>query len=126
MLFPSDVLCNEAGQGVLRQRVKNAVNSLNRDWNFCSYATEGSRECKEVQIDITCDQYRGSNGANRARRQADDSHEQHMLAASDESDTSLMSEHLESTINHQASRQRQGRQQNGDTYTLEIAFPAVK
>lgn len=25
-----------------------------------------------------------------------------------------------------ASRSRQGRQQNGDTYTLEIAFPAVK
>lgn len=24
------------------------------------------------------------------------------------------------------SRGRQGRQQNGDTYTLEIAFPAVK
>lgn len=43
MLFPSDVLCNEAGQGVLRQKVKNAVNSLNRDWNFCSYSTEGSR-----------------------------------------------------------------------------------
>lgn len=25
-----------------------------------------------------------------------------------------------------SSRARQGRQQNGDTYTLEIAFPAVK
>lgn len=41
MLFPSSVLCNEAGQGVLRQKVRNAVNSLNRDWNFCSYAVEG-------------------------------------------------------------------------------------
>lgn len=74
MLFPSDVLCNEAGQGVLRQRVKNAVNSLNRDWNFCSYSTEGSRECKDVQIDINCDHYRGGNsgnGGNRVRRQAD-------------------------------------------------------
>lgn len=70
MLFPSDVLCNEAGQGVLRQRVKNAVNSLNRDWNFCSYSTEGSRECKDVQIDINCDHYRGGN-ANRARRDTD-------------------------------------------------------
>jgi len=30
MLFPSSVLCNEAGQGVLRQRVRNAVNTLNR------------------------------------------------------------------------------------------------
>lgn len=71
MLFPSDVLCNEAGQGVLRQRVRNAVNSLNRDWNFCSYSTEGSRECKDIQIDINCDHYRGGN-ANRVKRQAID------------------------------------------------------
>lgn len=70
MLFPSDVLCNEAGQGVLRQKVKSAVNSLNRDWNFCSYATEGSRECKELQINVKCDHYRG--GANRARRQVNE------------------------------------------------------
>lgn len=68
MLFPSDVLCNEAGQGVLRQRVRNAVNSLNRDWSFCSYSTEGSRECKDIQIDINCDHYRGGN-ANRVKRQ---------------------------------------------------------
>lgn len=26
----------------------------------------------------------------------------------------------------ESSRNRQGRQQNGDTYTLEISFPAVK
>lgn len=73
MLFPSDVLCNEAGQGVLRQRVKNAVNSLNRDWNFCTFSTEGSRECKDVQIDINCDHYRGGNGGagNRVRRQVE-------------------------------------------------------
>lgn len=71
MLFPSDVLCNEAGQGVLRQRVKNAINSLNRDWNFCSYAAEGSRECKDLQIDVNCDHYRGGNN-NRVKRQAND------------------------------------------------------
>ena len=41
MLFPSSVLCNNAGQGVLRQKVRNAVNALNRDWNFCSYSVEG-------------------------------------------------------------------------------------
>lgn len=69
MLFPSDVLCNEAGKGVLRQRVRHAVNSLNRDWNFCSYSTEGSRECKDVDIGINCDHYRGGNG-NRVKRQA--------------------------------------------------------
>lgn len=71
MHFPSDVLCNEAGQTVLRQRVKAAVNSLNRDWNFCSYSTEGSRECKELQINVKCDHYRAVNNANRIKRQAD-------------------------------------------------------
>lgn len=69
MLFPSDVLCNEAGQGVLRQRVKNAINTLNRDWNFCSYSAEGSRECKDLAIDVNCDHYRGGNN-NRVRRQS--------------------------------------------------------
>lgn len=41
MLFPSSVLCNDAGQGVLRQKVRTAINQLNRDWNFCSYAVDG-------------------------------------------------------------------------------------
>lgn len=59
MLFPSSVLCNEAGQGVLRQKVRNAVNSLNRDWNFCSYSLEGTRECKDLNIDVKCDHRSG-------------------------------------------------------------------
>lgn len=58
-------------QGVLRQRVRTAINSLNRDWNFCSYSTEGSRECKDIQIDVNCDHYRGGQ-TNRVRREADD------------------------------------------------------
>lgn len=70
MLFPSDVLCNEAGQTVLRQKVRNAVNSLNRDWNFCSNSIDGSRECKELNINVKCDHYRGGNNNNRVRRQA--------------------------------------------------------
>lgn len=41
MLFPTSVLCNEAGQGVLRQKVKAAINMVNRDWNFCSYFVDG-------------------------------------------------------------------------------------
>ncbi|KAF7987305.1 hypothetical protein HCN44_003067 [Aphidius gifuensis] len=55
MNFPTSVLCNEAGQGVLKQKVRNAVNSLNRDWNFCSYSFEGTRECKDLKIDVQCD-----------------------------------------------------------------------
>lgn len=49
---------------VLRNRVRTAINALNRDWNFCSYSSEGSRECEEIQIGINC----GGNG-NRVRRQ---------------------------------------------------------
>lgn len=71
MLFPSDVLCNEAGQTVLRQKVRSAVNSLNRDWNFCSNSIDGSRECKELNINVKCDHYRGGNNNNRVRRQAE-------------------------------------------------------
>lgn len=67
MLFPSSVLCNEAGQGVLRQRVRNAVNALNRDWNFCSFSTEGTRECRELNIDVKCDHRSG-----RQTRQVND------------------------------------------------------
>lgn len=68
MMFPTSVLCNEAGQGVLRQRVRNAVNALNRDWNFCSFSVEGTRECKELNIDVKCDHIR--NG--RQTRSTDD------------------------------------------------------
>lgn len=59
MLFPTSVLCNEAGQGVLRQKVRNAVNTLNREWNFCSFSVEGTRECKELNIDVKCDHRTG-------------------------------------------------------------------
>jgi hypothetical protein len=55
MQFPSSVLCNEAGQGVLRQRVKNAINTLNRKWNLCSFNVEGTRECKDLNINVKCD-----------------------------------------------------------------------
>ncbi|XP_072154980.1 uncharacterized protein uif isoform X2 [Bemisia tabaci] len=55
MLFPTSVLCNEAGQGVLRQKVRNAINSLNREWNFCSYSLEGTKECKDLNIEVKCD-----------------------------------------------------------------------
>ncbi|CAG9836717.1 unnamed protein product [Diabrotica balteata] len=59
MLFPSSVLCNEAGQGVLKQKVRHAVNALNRDWNFCSFSVDGTRECKELNIDVKCDHRAG-------------------------------------------------------------------
>lgn len=52
MLFPSSVLCNDAGQGVLRQKVRSAINQLNRDWNFCSYAVDGTYSLNRTQSTV--------------------------------------------------------------------------
>lgn len=55
MKFPTSVLCNEAGQGVLRQKVRTSINALNREWNFCSNSLKGTRECKDLNIDVKCE-----------------------------------------------------------------------
>ena len=75
MLFPTSVLCNEAGQGVLRQKVRNAVNALNRDWNFCSFSIEGTRECEELNIGVKCD-----HRSNRLTRQTKEEEEKAIYA----------------------------------------------
>ncbi|KAK7873875.1 hypothetical protein R5R35_005737 [Gryllus longicercus] len=102
MLFPSSILCNSAGQVVLKQKVRNAVNALNRDWNFCSYSMEGTRECKDLNIDVKCDH------RSRPTRQAPESGGTYVLDASVPVD-------------------KLGRQsrQASDTYNVEISFPAV-
>ncbi|KAK6617037.1 hypothetical protein RUM44_005394 [Polyplax serrata] len=102
MLFPSSVLCNEAGQGVLRQKVRNAVNSLNRDWNFCSYSVEGTKECRDLNIDVKCD-HRSRNG-----RQLED-------------DGGVYNLNSEVSVE----RHNRKRRQTSDTYNVEISFPAV-
>lgn len=70
MLFPTSVLCNEAGQSVLRHKVRNAVNVLNRDWNFCSFSVEGTRECEQLNINVKCE-----HRANRVTRQTKEEEE---------------------------------------------------
>ncbi|EZA50646.1 Sushi, von Willebrand factor type A, EGF and pentraxin domain-containing protein [Ooceraea biroi] len=102
MNFPTSVLCNEAGQGVLKQKVRNAVNSLNRDWNFCSYSYEGTRECKDLNIDVQCD--------HRIRTTRETSEE--------DGGTYVVSAVVP------AEPTRQGRQ-GSDTYEVEISFPAI-
>ncbi|XP_075226178.1 sushi, von Willebrand factor type A, EGF and pentraxin domain-containing protein uif [Lycorma delicatula] len=99
MLFPTSVLCNEAGQGVLRQKVRSAVNSLNRDWNFCSYSLEGSRECKDLNIDVKCD-HRNSRPVR------------------DISNSTAYSVEVEVPVNRAA-------RQASDTYSVQISFPAT-
>ncbi|XP_054265760.1 uncharacterized protein LOC128988471 [Macrosteles quadrilineatus] len=98
MLFPTSVLCNEAGQGVLRQKVRTAINALNRDWNFCSYSLEGTRECKDLDIDVKCD--------HRSR------------PTRDLTESNAYSLKAELPVNRVA-------RQASDTYAVQIAFPAV-
>ncbi|XP_012280254.1 sushi, von Willebrand factor type A, EGF and pentraxin domain-containing protein 1 [Orussus abietinus] len=100
MNFPTSVLCNEAGQSVLKQKVRNAVNSLNRDWNICSYFFEGTRECKNLTIDVQCNHH--------VRMSREISEEKARPAVS----AALVD----------ANRQPR---QNSDTYEVKIAFPAM-
>lgn len=50
MKFPTSVLCNEAGQGVLRQKVRTSINALNREWNFCSNSLKGNSLCPFIKL----------------------------------------------------------------------------
>lgn len=111
MLFPSSVLCNDAGQGVLRQKVRSAINQLNRDWNFCSYAVDGTRECKELDINVKCD-----HRANvRQTRQVSSP------PTTNAEDTYV----LDTIIPVEESRSNREGRQVGDTYNVEVSFPAI-
>ncbi|XP_022825719.1 sushi, von Willebrand factor type A, EGF and pentraxin domain-containing protein 1 isoform X1 [Spodoptera litura] len=111
MLFPSSVLCNDAGQGVLRQKVRSAINQLNRDWNFCSYAVDGTRECKELDINVKCDHRANS----RQTRQVS------TPPAVAAEDTYV----LDAIIPVEETRSSREGRQVGDTYNVEISFPSV-
>ncbi|KAJ8875851.1 hypothetical protein PR048_023754 [Dryococelus australis] len=104
MMFPTSVLCNSAGQGVLRQKVRTAVNSINRDWNFCSYSVEGTRECKDLNIEVKCD-----HKSRPTRSTDEDAGGSYVIQASFPAEKAG----------------RQARQANNDMYNLEISFPAV-
>ena len=60
--FPSSGLCNEAGQGVLKERIKLAIAKLNQDWRFCASKTKDSSDCQDLDIGVNC------NRKNRALR----------------------------------------------------------
>ena len=41
MNFPSSVFCNNAGKNVLDKRIREALQKLNKNWNFCINTVEG-------------------------------------------------------------------------------------
>ena len=47
MNFPSSVFCNNAGKNVLDKRIREALQKLNKNWNFCINTVEGGSGDKE-------------------------------------------------------------------------------
>jgi len=72
--YLTDVLCNDAGKGVLKQRIISALQELNKEWGFssCNQLTED--DCEDLGVKINCNRRSGNNDGNvdrvfRIRRQ---------------------------------------------------------
>jgi len=61
--YLTSVLCHDAGQGVLKNKIIAALQELNREWKYST--CDKIDECKGLDININC------VGKNRLRRQAD-------------------------------------------------------
>jgi len=55
MQFPSSVICNAAGENVLHEKIRMAINKLNTDWNFCTGTTQAnSAICTGLNVNVGC------------------------------------------------------------------------
>merc|ERR1719410_3241167 len=74
--YITDVLCNDAGKGVLKKRIIDALQELNKEWNFSSCNQLTEEECKDLGINIQCNRRSGQQALEdqllrlRLRRQA--------------------------------------------------------
>eukprot|EP00096_Caligus_rogercresseyi_P005025 TRINITY_DN1980_c0_g2_i1.p1 TRINITY_DN1980_c0_g2~~TRINITY_DN1980_c0_g2_i1.p1 ORF type:complete len:2992 (-),score=731.35 TRINITY_DN1980_c0_g2_i1:531-9380(-) len=93
--YLTNVLCNEAGKGVLRTKVLNALRTLNKEWGFSSCPSLREEECKDLGININCN-IRSQGTVKRRRR----------------------------SISHRLVR-RQLDGEEDQAYQLEISFPTV-
>ncbi len=68
------MLCNDAGKGVLKQRIIDALRELNKEWNFSSCNRLTEEECKDLGININCNRRasKDSDGLTRIKRQIGD------------------------------------------------------
>ena len=48
------VLCNDAGKGVLQQRIVDALEELNKEWKFSTCTKFSEDECADWGININC------------------------------------------------------------------------
>ena len=68
--YLNSVLCNEAGQSVLSDKVRQAIQKLNCDWRFCNAKGSPSATCNKLNVNIKCQRRHADLGVKR-RRQAD-------------------------------------------------------
>ena len=66
--YLAQVLCSKAGQGVLKDKIINALQNLNKEWRFsaCDNIAEG--ECEGLGVNVNCIQ-KSSGGRTRVKRQ---------------------------------------------------------
>ncbi|CAG7724478.1 unnamed protein product [Allacma fusca] len=69
--FPSSGLCNEAGQGVLKERIKIAITKLNQDWRFCATKSKDGGDCQDLNIGVNCNRKGRQLTHSKKKRQAD-------------------------------------------------------
>ena len=60
--YIADVLCNEAGKGVLESKITDALEALNKEWKFSTCSKFTRDECQDWGININCNQRSGSSG----------------------------------------------------------------
>lgn len=60
--YLTDVLCNDAGKGVLKERIISALQELNKEWNLSSCNNLKEDECKDLGININCNRRPSSDG----------------------------------------------------------------
>jgi len=65
--YLAQVLCSKAGQGVLKTKIINALQELNKEWRFSACDKISEKECADLGVKVDCIQ----KSSGRVRRQLD-------------------------------------------------------
>ena len=48
------MLCNKAGQGVLKTKIINALQELNKEWSFSACDKINEKDCEDLGVKVDC------------------------------------------------------------------------
>ena len=63
--YLAQVLCSKAGQGVLKTKIINALQELNKEWRFSACDKINEKDCEDLGVKVDCIQ----KNSGRVRRQ---------------------------------------------------------